>query len=134
MRFYTSEQWRKAQYTGRWGDNPFNRSRVEAGELSADYIGRRTIMVGGVHGCTLLTEGMHFLVGDEEGRKYFGPGTRVELIHMNDPFSPVPDGTLGTVVHLDGAFQMHMKWDNGRTLAIVPEVDEFRILRKETGK
>ena len=107
MKFYSEKQWQKEQYTGRWGDNPYNRSRVEAGELSEEYIGRRTIMVGGVRGCTLLTEGIHFLVGDEEGRKYFGPGTRIELIHMNDPHASVPDGTFGTVVHLDDASDAH---------------------------
>lgn len=68
MKTYAAEEWAKAQHTGRWGDNPYNRSRVEAGELPASYIGRRTIMVGGPGGCTLLTEGYHFRVDDEEGR------------------------------------------------------------------
>lgn len=68
MRHFTAEEWAKEQYTGRWGDNPYNRSRVEAGELSASYIGRRTLMVGGPKGCALLTEGVHFRVDDEEGR------------------------------------------------------------------
>ena len=72
MRTYSADEWANAQYTDHWGDNPYNRSRVEAGELPAKYIGRRTIMIGSVHGCTLLTEGAHFLVDDEEGRKYVG--------------------------------------------------------------
>lgn len=68
MRTYTEKEWAKAQYTGRWGDTPWNRDRVEAGELPAKYIGRRYIMVGRPSGCTLITEGVHFLVNDEEGR------------------------------------------------------------------
>ena len=55
------------------------------------------------------------------------PGTRILLEHMADKFA-VPDGTRGTVDHVDDAGQIHMKWDNGRTLAIVPQVDKFRRL------
>lgn len=134
MRFYTAKQWQEAQYTGRWGDNPYNRSRVEAGELPEGYIGRRTVMAGGRKGCELLTEGVHFLIGDEEGRSYYGPGTRIELVCMNDPYAPVPAGTKGTVDHVDSMNTLHMHWDNGRTLGLVPGVDEFRILRKERVK
>lgn len=59
------------------GDNPYNQSRVEAGELPAKYIGRRTVMIGTIHGCTLLTEGIHFFVDDEEGRQYQMGGAAV---------------------------------------------------------
>lgn len=27
----------------------------------------------------------------------YPPGTRLELLHMDDPFAPVPEGTRGTV-------------------------------------
>ena len=56
------------------------------------------------------------------------PGTRIMLLSMDDPYAPVPKGTKGTVVHVDDAAQIHMKWDNGRTLAIVPGEDSFRKL------
>ena len=52
-------------------------------------------------------------------------GTRIQLIHMDDPYAPVPDSTTGTVVAVDDAGNIHMKWDNGRSLAICPEVDSF---------
>ena len=71
-RHYTAEEWAHEQYTGRWDDTPYQRDRVEAGEVPASYTGRRTLMVynpsnGGVQ---LLTEGYHFTVDDEEGRRY----------------------------------------------------------------
>lgn len=69
-KIYSAAEWARQQYTDRWGDNPWNRSRVEAGDVPAAYIGRRTIMVGSTGGCTLLTEGFHFFVDDEEGRTY----------------------------------------------------------------
>lgn len=43
----------------------------------------------------------------------------------------VPSGTRGTVDYVDDAGQIHMKWDNGRTLAIVPQVDKFRKLTQQ---
>ena len=42
-----------------------------------------------------------------------------------------PPGTRGTVDHVDDAGQVHPIWDNGRTLAIVPEVDSFRKLTEQ---
>lgn len=61
----------------------------------------------------------------EERRKEFPMGTRVRLIEMRDSYTPVEPGTCGSVNHVDGAGQIHMFWDDGRTLAIVPEVDSF---------
>ena len=55
-------------------------------------------------------------------------GTRIKLIEMNDPWNPVEPGTRGTVEFVDDIGQIHMKWDNGRTLALVPGQDEFRII------
>lgn len=55
-------------------------------------------------------------------------GTRIQLDAMNDPFHPVEAGTKGTVRYVDDAGQLHMSWDNGRTLAVVPNVDQFHKL------
>ena len=57
-------------------------------------------------------------------------GTRIKLIEMNDPWNPVEPGTEGTVEFVDDIGQIHMKWDNGRTLALVPGQDEFKIISK----
>lgn len=61
----------------------------------------------------------------------YPPGTRLVLLSMDDPYAPIPSGTKGTVVHVDDAAQIHMRWDNGRTLAIVPGEDSFRKLTAE---
>lgn len=63
-------------------------------------------------------------------KQHYQKGTRIELIHMNDPFAPVPSGTKGTVEYVDDMGQIHMKWDNGRTLALVPEEDRFRKIEE----
>ena len=64
-------------------------------------------------------------------RKEYPPGTRIVLMDMNDPHAPVPPGTRGTVDLVDDIGQIHMHWDNGRTLALVPQVDSFRRLTEE---
>jgi hypothetical protein len=58
-------------------------------------------------------------------------GTRIELINMDDPYAPVPAGTKGTVEYVDDMGQIGMRWDNGRSLALIPEVDEFKIIKEE---
>ena len=57
-------------------------------------------------------------------------GTRIKLDYMDDPYHPIPEGTKGTVKHVDDAGQIHVKWDNGRALAIIPKVDDFHIIEQ----
>lgn len=58
----------------------------------------------------------------------YPPGTRILLSHMNDRLAPVPDGTRGTVMHVDDIGQIFMHWDNGRSLPINVDEDLFRKL------
>lgn len=67
----------------------------------------------------------------EHMKRCYPPGTRLVLLSMDDPYAPVPSGTKGTVVHVDDAAKIHMKWDNGRTLALVHGEDSFRKLTDE---
>jgi len=54
-------------------------------------------------------------------------GKRIELTYMDDPY-PVPSGTKGTVTYVDDVCNIHVNWDNGRTLSLVPDVDRFNVL------
>ena len=62
-------------------------------------------------------------------KEAYPAGTRLELINMEDA-QAVPSGTKGTVVCVDDMGTIHMKWDNGRTLGIVPEVDDFKKIEE----
>lgn len=64
----------------------------------------------------------------ESYRQSYPPGTRLELIGMDDPFAPVPAGMRGTVNYVDDQSQIHVKWDNGSGLALIPDTDRFRRL------
>ncbi len=46
-------------------------------------------------------------------------GARVELVHMDDPYTKIPEGTKGTVMVVDDTGTIHVKWDNGSSLGIV---------------
>lgn len=48
----------------------------------------------------------------ERVRKEYPAGVRVELLRMDDPQAP-PVGTLGTVIGVDDAANILVKWDNG---------------------
>lgn len=63
-------------------------------------------------------------------RDRFPAGTRVEIDYMDDPDAILP-GTKGTVDHIDDVGQIHVNWDNGRYIAIIPEEDSFhKIIEK----
>ena len=61
-------------------------------------------------------------------QEQYPPGTRIRLNSMNDPYAPVAPGTEGVVELVDDAGSIHMKWNNGRTLAIIPGEDSFTVL------
>jgi len=66
----------------------------------------------------------------ERIRKQYPVGTRIELISMDDPHAPIEPGMHGTVNIVDDVGTLHMKWDNGRTLGIVPGEDSFKVISK----
>jgi len=60
-------------------------------------------------------------------RKQFSPGTRVELLRMDDVQAP-PIGTLGTVRGVDATGSIMVAWDNGGSLNVLYGVDECRVI------
>ena len=56
-------------------------------------------------------------------RERFTPGTRVELVRMDDIQAP-PPGTRGTVRGVDDIGSIMVKWDNGSGLSVVYGEDE----------
>lgn len=64
----------------------------------------------------------------EQLRKKYPVGTKIQLISMRDEKYPVLPGTIGEVTHIDDAGSVHMKWQNGSSLALIPEVDSFRVV------
>lgn len=63
---------------------------------------------------------------EELKKKYVG--TRIMVIEMPLDPHPVPQGTEGTCIMVDGAGQLVVKWDNGSTLSLLPYVDTFEVI------
>ena len=60
-------------------------------------------------------------------RSQFTPGTRVELLQMEDTQAP-PVGTKGTVIGIDDIGSLMVRWDNGSGLNVLYGIDYYRII------
>lgn len=60
-------------------------------------------------------------------RDQFKPGTRVELLCMDDVQAP-PIGTKGTVIGVDDIGSIMVQWDNGTGLSIAYGEDACRVI------
>ena len=57
-------------------------------------------------------------------RKEYPIGTRIRLTRM-DGEKRMYKGLCGTVTHIDAIGTIHMNWDNGSTLGLIPDTDQF---------
>ena len=67
-----------------------------------------------------------------ELEKRFPAGAMVELVKMEDGDSP-PIGTKGKVLQVDALGTVHVLWETGSTLGIIPSVDEIRLVSEAQG-
>ena len=63
-------------------------------------------------------------------REIYKPGTRVQLVSMDDPQSP-PVGTQGTVHSVDDIGSVMVHWDNNSSLSLLYGVDSFSVVEKK---
>lgn len=66
----------------------------------------------------------------ERLRKKYPVGTRIKLIYMDD-VQAIESGTKGTVELVDDSGNIHINWDNGRTLSLIENVDKFEIIKEK---
>ena len=45
-----------------------------------------------------------------------------------EDIQPVPDGMEGIITGVDDIGQIQVKWDNGSTLSVIDEIDDYEIL------
>ena len=64
----------------------------------------------------------------EEVDKKLLVGKRVRLVEMQEDPMPIEPGDEGTILSVDGLGQIHVKWDSGRSLALIPGVDKYEII------
>ena len=54
-------------------------------------------------------------------------GKRIMCIHMMDEY-PVLSGELGTIDIVDDMGTIHVNWDSGRRLGLVPDEDQYELV------
>ena len=57
-------------------------------------------------------------------------GRRVRLISTTDQYTNLRTGDEGTVVLVDDIGTVHVSWDNGSSLGLVPREDNWQLLDK----
>lgn len=65
-------------------------------------------------------------------RLMYPKGTLIELISMGEDIQRVPDGTIGTVIDVDDAGTIHVRWRTGSSLGLICGVDKFKVLEVKT--
>ena len=55
-------------------------------------------------------------------------GKRIELISITDPYTDLKSGDRGTIDFVDDMGTIHVSWDNGSQLGLVPSEDQYKIL------
>lgn len=62
----------------------------------------------------------------EELKRTFLPGDQVRLLEtMSKEPMPVMAGSLGKVIGVDDIGSIHVSWDCGSSLALIPGLDHF---------
>lgn len=64
----------------------------------------------------------------EKLRREYPVGTRIELVHMDDPYSKLKLGDQGTVWVVDDIGTIFCNWDCGSSLGVVYGEDIIRKL------
>ena len=67
----------------------------------------------------------------EHYKAEYPSGTRIMLLSMGEDMHRVEDNTRGTVLTVDDIGTLHCKFDNGRSLGLIPSEDSFRKLTEE---
>ena len=68
-------------------------------------------------------------------REHYKPGSRVQLINMNDPYcKTLQPGAIGTVAAVDAIGTIHVNWDCGSRLGILFGIDSCKLLSSNSKK
>lgn len=59
-------------------------------------------------------------------------GQRVRAIQINDAYATIKSGECGTIKFIDDLETIHVQWDSGSNLGIIPEIDQFEIIAHQT--
>ena len=55
-------------------------------------------------------------------------GDKIRLLKLYDTYLQLPPGTTGTVSFIDSVGTIHVKWDNGIKLGLLPGIDKYELV------
>ncbi len=58
-------------------------------------------------------------------------GTKIKLDYTDDPYTNLKSGDTGVVTKYNGTpwgWQLGVKWDNGSSLQLIPDIDKWEVL------
>lgn len=61
-------------------------------------------------------------------------GQRIELVYTSDPYTELKPDDQGTVFLIDGMGTVHVNWDCGSNLGLVPGEDRWKVIKGKGGK
>ena len=68
-------------------------------------------------------------------KERYPKGTKLELTDdLYDPYTVIPKGTVGTVKAVDDMCTIHMHWENGSSLGLIPGQDSFKVISRPKEK
>lgn len=65
----------------------------------------------------------------ERVKQQYPAGTRIQLHSLCNDERGMPSGLCGTVIGVDDQPALLMKWDNGRSLSLMPFEDSFTVIQ-----
>lgn len=57
-------------------------------------------------------------------------GDRVELLDCSDPYTKLEPGDEGTVSLIDSLGTVHVDWDSGSNLGLIPGHDSWKVIEE----
>lgn len=66
-------------------------------------------------------------------KRQYPAGTRIRLNSLCNDEGGMPADLCGTVIGVDDQPALIMKWDNGRSLNLLPFEDDFTVIGQEMG-
>ena len=54
-------------------------------------------------------------------------GQRVTLLLTSDPYTNLRAGDAGVVIRIDALETIHVEWDSGSTLGLIPGIDKWML-------
>lgn len=73
----------------------------------------------------------HLVFSSNKGPSGEQAGDRVQLVYMEDDYETLEPGLKGTVSFIDDHGTVHINWDNGSTLGLLPQEDKWLVILKK---